>query len=254
MPILTVGRQGGDVQKLQESMVKLELLSNEDIDGYFGSETERAVKRFQASTGLVADGIVGDRTWQKIAETPKLPVPEAGLVTSSQIEYIFGKPISPYLFNDLNKCLERFEINKPERIRQFIAQIAHESVGFQFFVEFADGSDYEPPSILALQLGNTEPGDGARFKGAGALQMTGRYNYQRFADYMGDARIMEGVEYVASTYPITSAGFWWYDNKMNFFVDSGATCEEVSRKVNGGTNGLSDRLRYYNLALDVITG
>lgn len=253
MHSLMVGSSNIQVRKLQRDLVFFELLDEEDIDGYFGADTERAVKRFQSSVGLVADGIVGEETWARLSKIENLPVSKEA-VTPTQLEYIFDKEVPENILQDLNLCLEKFEITTPERIRQFIAQIAHESVGLQFFEEFATGEDYEPGTVVAIELGNTEPGDGARFKGAGALQMTGRYNYQRFADFMGDDRIMNGVEYVAKTYPITSAGFWWHDNKMNFFVDSGASCEEVSRRVNGGINGLSDRLRYYDLTLDVIKG
>ena len=56
-------------------------------------------------------------------------------------------------------------------------------------------------------LGNTQPGDGCRYRGAGYILMTGRNNYQKFANYIGDSRVMEGVSYVASNYPWTSAGF-----------------------------------------------
>ena len=70
---------------------------------------------------------------------------------------------------------------------------------------------------------------------------------------MGDPRIMEGVDYVADTYPFTSAGFWWHNNRMNDLCDSGATVTQVTRRVNGGYNGLDDRKMYYARCETVIS-
>jgi putative chitinase len=116
--------------------------------------------------------------------------------------------------------------------------------------ELASGVDYEGRQ----DLGNIQKGDGSKFKGAGYIQLTGRYNYQKFANYMKDLRIMEGVDYVAEKYPFTSAGFWWMNNKMNQMCDSGATCRQVSARVNGKdpANGLADRERYYKRCVEVI--
>jgi len=112
----------------------------------------------------------------------------------------------------------------------------------------ASGEDYEGRD----DLGNTQPGDGPKYKGAGYLQTTGRHNYQRLADYLGDPKVMEGVDYVSSTYPFTAAGFWWNDNSMNALIDKGASVIDITKRVNGGTNGLEDRQNYYNKTLEVI--
>lgn len=82
--------------------------------------------------------------------------------------------------------------------------------------------------------------------------MTGRANYQAFANYIQDPKVMDGVDYVAEHYPFCSAGFWWYNNNMNSLVDSGATIEDVTLVVNGGFNGLDDRKYYYQRCLDII--
>lgn len=94
-------------------------------------------------------------------------------------------------------------------------------------------------------------GDGVKYKGAGAIQLTGRYNYQRFADFIGDKNVMLGHTYVATKYPFTSAGFWWYENGMNPICDSGASCRQISAKVNGRdpANGLADREAYFARAV-----
>lgn len=89
---------------------------------------------------------------------------------------------------------------------------------------------------------------------AGYLQITGRTNYQKFADYMQDPKIMDGAEYVAKNFPFSSASFWWSDNSMNALIDQGASVEQVSTRVNGANpaNGLADRLYYYQRCLDII--
>lgn len=117
-------------------------------------------------------------------------------------------------------------------------------------LELASGDAYEGRQ----DLGNNKVGDGPLFKGAGALQLTGRYNYQRFSDFIGDKEVMTGAPYVATRYPFTSAGFWWHLNAINAFIDNGASCRQVSAKVNGRdpANGLSDREMYYERAVKEI--
>ena len=145
---------------------------------------------------------------------------------------------------ELNKCLERFKINTPERIRHFLSQTAHESGGGKWKKELSDGKYLEGRD----DLGNFNAGDGPRYKGAGYIQLTGRYNYQQFANFINDPEVMNGYEYVAQNYPFTSAGFWWESNNMNGLCDTHPTVEQVTRRVNGGLNGLEDRKHYHKLA------
>ncbi|MDB9414853.1 C39 family peptidase [Microcystis aeruginosa] len=170
------------------------------------------------------------------------------LVTRQQAEFVYGRKMSDKQFNDLNSCLQRFEINTVPRIRHFLSQTAHESGGLQWMEEIASGSAYEG----RRDLGNVSPGDGRKYKGAGVIQLTGRHNYQKFADFIRDQKVMQGHSYVAQVYPFTSAGFWWKNNNMNALCDRGGTVREVTKKVNGGYNGLADRQRYYDKACQVI--
>ena len=178
------------------------------------------------------------------------PPPAAVLVNADQCEQIFGRAITPAQLADLNACLERFEIDTPTRISHFMAQIGHESGGLRWLEEIADGQAYEG----RRDLGNNQPGDGPRFKGAGAIQLTGRANYESFSRFISDPRVMEGCSYVASTYPFSSAGFWWHNNRINEEVDAGASCRRISRLVNGRdpANGLDDREAYFAKATAVI--
>lgn len=182
-----------------------------------------------------------DRPWFKTWSTDGKQQDQ--LVIMAQATAVFGRAPTTAQLSDLNDCLQRFSINTPARIRHFLAQIAHESGGLRWMEELADGSAYEGRA----DLGNTQPGDGPRFKGAGALQLTGRHNYQQLATALGDPRVMKGCAYVAARYPFTSAGFWWQQNGMNALVDAGATCRKISAKVNGRdpANDLADREAYY---------
>ncbi|CAI3193056.1 glycoside hydrolase family 19 protein [Clostridium neonatale] len=164
------------------------------------------------------------------------------LVTKEQLNAIGWKNISDLVLKDLNSCLNKFNINTPARIRHFISQCSHESACGIYTKELASGQVYEGRK----DLGNTQTGDGPKFKGAGYLQLTGRSNYQALANYLGDQSVMQGVDYVVNNYPWTSAGFWWYKNNMNSLCDKGATCKEITSRVNGGYNGLTDRQNYYN--------
>ena len=175
----------------------------------------------------------------------------AKLVTKEQLAHIWNcgaNLIQDAEVDEMNYGLNFFQINTTARIRHFLAQISHESGGGRYKEELASGADYEGRS----DLGNNQPGDGKKFKGAGYIQMTGRANYQAFANYIKDPKVMDGVTYVANKYPMTSAGFWWHNNKMNALCDSNPTVDQVTLRVNGGYNGLDDRKRYYARCCEVI--
>ncbi|MFN7900026.1 MAG: C39 family peptidase [Synechococcaceae cyanobacterium] len=182
------------------------------------------------------------------------PSPSAALISASQCKAIFGRDITDSQLADLNSCLERFDIDTPDRIRHFMAQIAHESGGLQFMSEIWGPTPDQERYEGSRELGNTEPGDGSRFRGAGAIQLTGRYNYDRFARSVNDMGVMEGYTVVAEHYPFTSAGFWWNENHMNRLVDAGASCRQVSERVNGRdpAKGLEEREAYFAKAVNAI--
>ena len=173
------------------------------------------------------------------------------LVTKKQLAYIWNcgeSLIKDFEVDEMNAGLALFQINTTARIRHFLAQISHESGGGRYKEELASGTAYEGRK----DLGNTQPGDGPKFKGAGYIQMTGRSNYQAFANYIKDPKVMDGVKYVGEKYPMTSAGFWWHNNAMNALCDKNPTVEQVTLRVNGGYNGLDERKRYYQRCCEVI--
>ena len=130
-------------------------------------------------------------------------------------------------------------IETPLRIAHFLAQIAHESAGFQTTEEFASGDAYEGRA----DLGNTQPGDGQRYKGRGLIQLTGRANYRRIGDRIGQD--LEGYPELAETpaLALAIACEYWSDRGINDHADRDDVIA-VTWSVNGGLNGLEDRMNY----------
>ena len=180
-------------------------------------------------------------------EGPKKTEPSTGevYVSKAQLAAIWecsADLIHDYEIDEMNSCLAKYEITTAPRIRHFLSQTAHESGGGRYKKELASGEAYNNRS----DLGNG-PSDGPKYKGAGYIQLTGKYNYSRLSEYLNDPRVMEGVDYVAENLPFTSAGYWWIDNKMNELIDSGADVYQVTQRVNGGQNGIDDRIHYLRI-------
>ena len=115
-------------------------------------------------------------------------------------------------------------------------------MNFVYMKEIASGEAYNGRS----DLGNTQPGDGPKYKGAGVLQLTGRHNYQRLANGINDQKVMDGVDYVSETYPFTSARIWIEENKLlDVCLTKGF--DSCCVKINGGWNGYDDRLAKYRI-------
>lgn len=179
------------------------------------------------------------------------PQPEPGndaqLVTMDQLQR-FGwnaEDLNEHFLNDLNHALHRYQINTPPRIQHFMAQVGEESSLGQFRTELVDGTGYEGVE----EIGNTQPGDGPKYKGGGYIQLTGRSNYTAFSQSMGDPEILnQGTNYVAENYPWSSAAWFWDSRNINSTVDNGGSVADVTQIVNGGQNGYDERLRLYEKA------
>ena len=139
----------------------------------------------------------------------------------------------------LRATLAEYEIDTPLRIAHFVAQVAHESAGCCTTEEFASGAAYEG----RLDLGNTEPGDGRRFKGRGLIQLTGRANYKTFGERMGLDLISNPETAAEPELSLRIACEYWKDRKINRWADQD-NLVRVTRAINGGTNGLADRRQY----------
>ena len=151
------------------------------------------------------------------------------------------------LASSVNEVLNYYQINTPLRICHFIAQVAHESDCFNAMEEYASGEDYEGRD----DLGNTQPGDGVRFKGRGLIQLTGRENYAKFSKAMNQDFIAQPQLLAQSPWAIWAAGWYWNDKHLNEYADRD-DLEQVTRIVNGGQNGLEDRRDYLQKAKSVL--
>lgn len=191
--------------------------------------------------------LVVDEFMEAYRNGPKTTqAPQRALFTKQVFYNLTGW--KPELFTDqevadCNRLFRETGFDKDiEAARMLMANILHETANMKYMKEIASGWAYEGRK----DLGNTQQGDGPRFKGAGVLQLTGRWNYSRLAKALGDPRVMEGVEYVSTTYPFMSAKTWIQENNLlNIAKTQGF--DAVCRRINGGWNGYADRKAKYDI-------
>jgi putative chitinase len=157
----------------------------------------------------------------------------------------------------LQQAMEEFEINTALREAAFLAQIAHESGEFRWMEEIWGPTvaqrRYEPVTSKSRDLGNTQPGDGKRFKGRGPIQLTGRANYKRYGDILGVDLIADPTRAATPEVSFRTAGLYWKKNGLNELADK-QWFKTITKRINGGFNGLEDRTRYYVRAKGVLLG
>lgn len=147
----------------------------------------------------------------------------------------------------LNKAMQEAGIVGKDRQAAFLAQLAHESGGLQYMEEIASGAAYEGRA----DLGNTRPGDGVRYKGRGPIQLTGRANYRAAGKALGVD--LEGNPELAAQPHVAFriAAWYWQSRGLNQLADRGQFTT-ITQRINGGYNGLADRLAYYRRALNAL--
>lgn len=276
--LLKLGSTGEDVNKLQ---IRLGI----DPVGKFGTKTDSAVKGFQSAHGLTPDGIVGDATWNKLfPPAPSLEAPV--VVVPPLQQFVATPPVSFKLDNlkghipqavidQIPDTASKFGITNTLRLAHFLAQCGHESGGFKavrenlnysakgllgifrkYFTNVNLAQQYErKPEKIANRVyasrmgnGNEASGDGFKFRGRGYIQLTGKDNYSLF-DATVPENILADPELVATKYPLASAGFFFKRNNLWAICDRGASVADVTavtKRVNGGTIGLPDRIKHFN--------
>jgi putative chitinase len=155
-------------------------------------------------------------------------------------EGILQKFIDP-----LNRNMAKYGIDTALRVRHFIAQVAHESGCFNYTREIASGSAYEGRK----DLGNVITGDGVKFKGRGLIQITGRANYVELSEALfgnKTALINHPLLLESDEYAVESACWFWKAKNLNAFADKDNLLA-VTKRINGGTNGIQHRIELYNL-------
>lgn len=184
--------------------------------------------------------------WQVMQALKRRPAPEYGkLLSRGQLKaampYITTANVDLYL-GHVNDTLVRYHIDTPLRIVHWLAQVGHESGSFRYKEEIASGDAYDTGK-LALALGNTpvEDDDGERYKGRGAIQITGKANYEAYGESLG-MNLLDSPERLASDprLYIDCAGWYWSERKLNQYADQDDVVA-ITRRINGGTNGLADR-------------
>lgn len=177
------------------------------------------------------------------------------------------------VLDQIPDCAEKFAINTPLRLAHFLAQCAHESMDFKAreenlnysadglrktFPEYfpdnlADSYARQPEKIASLVYGgrmgngNEASKEGYKYRGRGYIQLTGKDNYSKFAQTVNDD-ILNNPDLVASKYPLLSAAWFWNTRLLNQLADEGSSddvVKKITKKVNGGYNGLEDRIKHF---------
>ncbi len=267
-------RKGDNNEQVKQLQIKLHL----DPVGNFGPKTEEAVKLWQAAHGLTADGIVGDKTWAMIMgeeEHPEVKQQSVAVAntTGLKLEKLKGH-IPDAVIAMIPDTAAKFQINTPVRLAHFLAQCGHESGGFRvtqenlnysakglngifkkyFPTEAAATAYARQPQKIANKVyanrmsnGDEASGDGFKFRGRGYIQLTGRANYTAFGKSIGED-IASNPDVVSGKYALLSAAWFWSNNGLNKLADGGATdsvVTSITKRVNGGTIGLADRIKHF---------
>ncbi len=271
--ILKIGSRGEDVKKLQQ---KLGL----SADGVFGPGTEKAVKKWQIDNDLGADGIVGEGTWNKMFGSQQL-ITEPSVPASKPVASVGGLKLDKLrghipdsVIAQIPETAEKFGLNTPLRLAHFLAQCGHESGGFRVVNENLNYSakglmgifkKYFPTQSLAEQyqrkpeaiaskvyggrMGNGPEStkEGFKFRGRGYIQLTGKDNYTAFGKAINED-MTANPDKVATHYPLLSAAWFFTKNGLHKIADQGASdtvVTQITKRVNGGTIGLADRIKHF---------
>jgi putative chitinase len=270
--LLKVGSRGDDVKKLQS---KLGL----GADGVFGPGTEKEVKKWQIEHDLTPDGLVGDGTWAKMfgeSTTPVSVITEPAPVpngTGLKLEKLRGH-IPEAVIAMIPDTAAKFGINTPLRLAHFLAQCGHESGGFKatqenlnysakglmgifkkYFPTEALANQYQrKPEAIASRVYGGRMGNGAeatkegfKFRGRGYIQLTGKENYTAFGKSINED-ICSNPDKVASNYALLSAAWFFSKNGLHKIADTGSSDQvvtQITKRVNGGTIGLADRIKHF---------
>ena len=148
----------------------------------------------------------------------------------------------------IQQAMAEFEITSYLRETAFLAQLAHESGELRYMEEIASGAAYEGRA----NLGNTQPGDGKRYKGRGPIQLTGRANYTKYGQLLGLDLVNNPTIAATKEVGFRIAGQFWKLNGLNELADQ-QQFKAITKRINGGYNGLDDRIKYYERAKKVMS-
>lgn len=244
--------KGVDVKVVQAALnlvstSAFKLTKNLSVDGKIGKKSTDAIELFQKNVVKLSnpDGRVDPNRKTLLLLKKNLT---KGLSQDAFLAIMgYGKKAALLVFYPLLKpALTQYQINTPLRKAHFLAQVGHESLSLNYVEEIASGAAYEGRK----DLGNTQKGDGVRFKGRGLIQLTGRANYDKYGKYAGLNLLKSGNEsLIANTpkYALDVSLWFWKNRKLDRYADKD-DLRAITRRVNGGYNGLKDRQEYLNRA------
>lgn len=183
-----------------------------------------AAVRLQQRLGVTADGVMGRGTYAALFVRCGAGTRASALAMGAAV-HLPAHGVS----------------DTPLRLAHFLAQVGHESGGFRHMEELG-GSVYFARYDGRADLGNTEPGDGARYHGRGPIQLTGRANYRRFGAMLGfDLEAHPEIAAMPAIGVLIAAAYW-SDRKLNALADADDV-RAITRRINGGLNGFDDRCK-----------
>jgi putative chitinase len=220
-----------------------------DPDGRIGPKTLEAIKSFETKVMKLAssDSMLapGDATVKALlAGLPPGPSKEKLSVVMPRA---LPSRIDLY-YEPLVAGMKKYAITTPLRMAHFVSQIAHESASFLYAEEIADGSAYEG----RLDLGNTQTGDGRRYKGRGLIQLTGRANYTQYAEDSGVDCVAHPEVVASDPFIGVDVACWYWDRRRINRLADADDVKAVTKAINGGYNGLDDRIQYLGRAKAVL--
>lgn len=265
---LKIGSQGNDVKTVQRKI-------GVAVDGMFGPATANKLQVWKRSKGLPDDNVVDDQTWHALLEGDS---PNAYFLSGEFASHLnkLRKHLPSPVIAYFDHPIYEEEINSPLRLAHFLAQCSHESGGFQVLTEnlnysaerlvevfnrhFDTGtakSYAHAPELIASKVyanrngnGAEESKDGFLYRGRGFIQLTGKDNYTEFFNYIES---LEGKvtnpDLVATKYPLLSAYYYFTHHNIWLLCDDGKSIDvitKITKKINGGINGLDDRAKRFS--------
>ncbi|MCH5592803.1 glycoside hydrolase family 19 protein [Pseudomonas syringae] len=176
-----------------------------------------------------------------------MPITESQLVSILPGSAKVAKTFAPVL----NTAMSKYQIVTPLRVAAFIAQVGHESGQLRYVREIWGPTAQQLGYEGRKDLGNTVPGDGSKYRGRGLIQITGRANYADCAEALGLDLINQPELLELPQHAAMSAAWFWGKTGLNTLADK-REFVTITRRINGGTNGLADRQALYARALEVL--
>ena len=160
-------------------------------------------------------------------------------------------PVAGVFVPVLNTAMNRYQIVGSKRVAAFIAQIGHESGQLKYVKEIWGPTAAQMRYEGRADLGNTQPGDGSKYRGRGLIQITGRANYEACGEALGLDLIKQPELLEKPQHACMSAAWFWATKGLSTLADEGKF-ETITRRINGGLNGMADRQKLYVRALKVL--